>query len=364
MPTKPVTAWTNSSFPRSSQTSSTASAPGGDDFGPLVSGLSLPHAIAIDHEAGKIYFTQWSSSTGVEVRRVNLDGTQVEDLYPSAGGGGQGLAIDPAENLVFWGEYYRGLYRGSMDASEPASLLVSSATLRAADVGTITGVGMGLDVDPAAQVVYFFTRDNTSAAGRDIWRVNYDGTGLQKLADLQSTDSMEIDLERRYLYYSDISGGQNKMYRMGLDDGVREYLFDLPAFCGSIAIDNDSSTIYFLTSPGQPTNIGSLWRSNLDGSDRVLLKGNLHGGGSVALLRAMVSLTADDFTVTENSPAGAQVGTLTARGTAPLTFAITAGNPDPDGDSLPAFAIDAATGAISVNDMGDLDYEAPGSASI
>ena len=39
------------------------------------------------------------------------------------------------------------------------------------------------------------------------------------------------------------------------------------------------------------------------------------------------------FTLAENSPAGTAVGTLSASGQAPLTFAITAGNSDPDGDS-------------------------------
>ncbi|MCC1491459.1 nidogen-like domain-containing protein [Cognatishimia sp. F0-27] len=40
-----------------------------------------------------------------------------------------------------------------------------------------------------------------------------------------------------------------------------------------------------------------------------------------------------------------------------IRFAITSGNTDPDGDGTPAFAIDAATGAITVADSDDLDYE-------
>ncbi|MFM8332725.1 MAG: beta strand repeat-containing protein [Candidatus Methylumidiphilus sp.] len=64
------------------------------------------------------------------------------------------------------------------------------------------------------------------------------------------------------------------------------------------------------------------------------------------------------FTLNENSPAAMPVGTVTANGAAPIRFAITAGNASPDGDGQPAFAIDAATGQITVNDGGDLDFEA------
>ena len=73
--------------------------------------------------------------------------------------------------------------------------------------------------------------------------------------------------------------------------------------------------------------------------------------------RGGVSVTPATFSLAENSPASTRVGTVTATGTVPLTFAISAGNADPDGDTRLAFAIDAASGAIRVNDAGDLDYE-------
>jgi Ca2+-binding RTX toxin-like protein len=63
------------------------------------------------------------------------------------------------------------------------------------------------------------------------------------------------------------------------------------------------------------------------------------------------------LTMAENRPANTPVGTVGASGEAPLSFVITAGNSDPDGDSRPAFAINPTTGAITVNDSGDLDYE-------
>jgi len=66
------------------------------------------------------------------------------------------------------------------------------------------------------------------------------------------------------------------------------------------------------------------------------------------------------FSLPENGTNGTAVGTVTATDVDAgdtLTYAITAGNSDPDGDSRKAFAINSTTGAITVNDSGDLDYE-------
>ena len=55
------------------------------------------------------------------------------------------------------------------------------------------------------------------------------------------------------------------------------------------------------------------------------------------------------FTLPENSPNSTAVGTVTATDIDAgdtLTYAITGGNSNPDGDSNLAFAIDSATGII------------------
>jgi uncharacterized delta-60 repeat protein len=64
-------------------------------------------------------------------------------------------------------------------------------------------------------------------------------------------------------------------------------------------------------------------------------------------------------TLAENSANGTLVGTVTAVNSqaGSLTYAITTGNSDPDGDGNLAFAINTNTGIIIVNDSGDLDFE-------
>ncbi len=66
------------------------------------------------------------------------------------------------------------------------------------------------------------------------------------------------------------------------------------------------------------------------------------------------------FSIAERSAAGTPVGVLTAtdkEGDPISGWDILGGAPDLDGDGVGAFAIDAATGAISVADADDLDFE-------
>ncbi|MDO9106739.1 MAG: cadherin domain-containing protein, partial [Methylovulum sp.] len=63
------------------------------------------------------------------------------------------------------------------------------------------------------------------------------------------------------------------------------------------------------------------------------------------------------FTPAENSVDGTVIGAIDYHGLNTPAFTITAGNTDPDGNGRPAFAIDSATGQLTVNDSGDLDFE-------
>ncbi|MEY3297743.1 MAG: Hemolysin, plasmid, partial [Cyanobacteriota bacterium] len=63
------------------------------------------------------------------------------------------------------------------------------------------------------------------------------------------------------------------------------------------------------------------------------------------------------FNINENSLSGAAVGTVQAN--EPIqAWTLVSGNPDNDNDGNRAFVINSTTGAITVNDAGDLDFEA------
>ena len=73
------------------------------------------------------------------------------------------------------------------------------------------------------------------------------------------------------------------------------------------------------------------------------------------------------FSVAENSVAGTTVGTVLGTdpgSTGTLQQWSISNNINPDGDGNPAFAINASTGIITVNDAGDLNFEATASLTI
>ncbi|MGF1461514.1 MAG: cadherin-like domain-containing protein [Leptolyngbyaceae cyanobacterium] len=80
-------------------------------------------------------------------------------------------------------------------------------------------------------------------------------------------------------------------------------------------------------------------------------------GITIELNTPPVITPAQVFTVAENSAATTAIGTVVVASGSADTWAIVSGNPDNDGDGNAAFAINAATGALTVNDADDLDFE-------
>ncbi|MFM6521581.1 MAG: cadherin repeat domain-containing protein, partial [Microcystis panniformis] len=62
------------------------------------------------------------------------------------------------------------------------------------------------------------------------------------------------------------------------------------------------------------------------------------------------------FSISKTSPNGTVVGTINATDpdNDPLTYSITAGNPDTDGDGILPFEISSKTGVITVKDKDDI----------
>ena len=87
---------------------------------------------------------------------------------------------------------------------------------------------------------------------------------------------------------------------------------------------------------------------------------------TVTVTNVAPALTDDDTgTVSEVAANDATVVDLDNTGDDDgLTWSITAGNLNPDGDGNSVFAINAATGVITVNDADDLDYEVTQSYSL
>ncbi len=74
----------------------------GSEIETVVTGVDKPGDIALDVAGGKIYWTDYVADV---VRRSNLDGTDVEDLFVvGANLNPGGIALDLAEGKVYWGQ--------------------------------------------------------------------------------------------------------------------------------------------------------------------------------------------------------------------------------------------------------------------
>ena len=138
-------------------------------------------------------------------------------------------------------------------------------------------------------------------------------------------------------------------------DGNGNYAFTINPTTGSITV-NDSGDLDYETTP----------QFNLE--VKVTDAGGLSDTGPISVALTNVDEPGNErpeaqdatFTLPENSPTSTAVGTVTATDVEAgdtLTYAITGGNGSPDGDSNLAFAIDSATGIITINDSDDLNFE-------
>jgi hypothetical protein len=75
----------------------------------VVAKQPAPFGVAVDHAGGKLYWIELDlnkkKSEKDEIRRANLDGSEVQTLVERPGAGFEGgLAIDPVAGKLYWGE--------------------------------------------------------------------------------------------------------------------------------------------------------------------------------------------------------------------------------------------------------------------
>jgi low density lipoprotein receptor-related protein 5/6 len=127
----------------------------------LVTGLSFPVNIVLDIAGGKMYWVDFGTS---KLQRANLDGSNVEDVVPSAGRSA-GLALDIGGGKVYWGDFDADtIKRANLDGSNIEVL--------------VTGLSnpQGIALDVLAGKMYW-TDDITNK----IQRANLDGSNVEDL---------------------------------------------------------------------------------------------------------------------------------------------------------------------------------------
>jgi sugar lactone lactonase YvrE len=243
------------------QTISTANLDG-SDVSTFKSGLGYPDALAIDTQAGKIY---WSEQTPVSaIRRSNLDGTGVETLTTNTLYPYFDIALDPAAGKMYY-TLYQQLYRADLDGANPELLI---------DAG-YPNTHFGLALDPVAGKLYY-TEDTYSSA--QIKRMNLDGTGVETLVGTtRFAYDIALDLANGKMYWAERSGG--KIYRANLDGSGKQLLLDTLYEPTELGLDLTEGKMYW-------TNYyrHTVERANLDGSGFETVVTGLPGPISLAVV--------------------------------------------------------------------------------
>jgi PKD repeat protein len=183
----------------------------GSDAKVVVDGLYNAYQIAIDGQAGKIYWADDANEDGDyvgHIGRANLDGSQVEkELVSKEEVGFRGIALDPARNKMY---YYSDKY-GDFTIYV-SNLAGTNEQVLISDVW-----GYALAVDTVHDKLYFHDKEN------GLFMANLDGTTVVQIAETDSyIYGIIIDYKHNKLLWSERDAGA--ISRANLDGSEKEEL--------------------------------------------------------------------------------------------------------------------------------------------
>jgi len=199
------------------------------------------------------------------VWRAGMDGASPTFIRPIPGPGYLAGAVDL--DLVNGHMYYaasygtvytNGFYRANLDGTGSYQLAVSAQ-------GATPLLG-GLEVDPVNEKIYFASNQGSGGRGRGgIWRMNYDGTGAERIHMATIAADVALDVDGGYMYFTD--NDTNSIHRAWLDGTHFETLYTAADGVSDpigLALQLDEGMIYWANYLG-----GSISRAPMDGTGTV-----------------------------------------------------------------------------------------------
>jgi len=212
-------------------------------------GLVKPYGMAVDTTTGKVYVSD--ASAGI-IYSYNNDGSNLEILIDFDDDHlDLPYGVQVYEGMLYWADT-EGIIRANLDGT-----------------GSEVFIPIGTDSPPELAIDFvfdylnnklYFTNDKYDYSG-GVYRVNYDGSGMEKIVDGTDGGAMAIDPENNRLYYYDYLKGMciNNL------NGDQEVVFDatnLGAFTWGMALDKENGRLYY---PNRAS--GTVMTAKADGSE-------------------------------------------------------------------------------------------------
>jgi len=189
----------------------------------LISGLTAPVGIALDVDAGKMY---WADTTAI--KRANLDGSGSENLVTGLTDA-TGIALDIAAGNMYWtDDTDNKIQRAKLDGSGVIDLII----------GLLNPEAIILDI-PEGKIYW------TDTAAK-LQRSNLDGTSVEDFVttNINNPRGIALDISTRKVYWTDIT--IDTIQRIGTDGYNQETLLaSLPNPRG-IDLDIAAGKMYWL----------------------------------------------------------------------------------------------------------------------
>ena len=274
-----------------------------------ITGLNSPTGIAIDNLAGKVY---WSNNLGAglsEIKRADLDGNNIETIV-----GGLStvdtLTIDRDNSKIYWTDSASNeIGRTDMAAGSSAEILFSGADLNVT-------TPQGIDFDNTTRTMYVF---DSGAGEITTFDVDNLGAGVTSIVTgLGAVGDVTVDPGNK-IYFTD--GAIIQSYNL---DGSLSAYSRVIANDGHLTVNPLAQTLHFSNDA-----LGRIYKLNFSNN-------NLS-------TTTQAAVTSDEIEI--GNPAA-------------VVYSITAGNTNN------AFSINSVTGAITVNDVNELDFETTTSYSL
>ena len=265
--------------------------PDGSDRRVIATGCRNPDGVAVDAEAGHVYWTNMGNPklNDGSIERADLDGQKRRMIVPPGGTfTPKQLHLDRTNRKLYWCDREgMRVMRTNLDGSKLETLVdTSRGDARPGRDATKWCVGITVDLERGQ--LYWTQKGPDNAERGRIFRANLEipkGESAAKRSDIEvlfdrlpEPIDLELDLERRVLYWTDRGNPPrgNTVNRAALGakpDQPEIVLADLMEGIG-LALDVEGDRM-FATDLG-----GSLYCARLDGSEqRTLLfgQGNLTG---------------------------------------------------------------------------------------